>query len=439
MQMQALTLLFVVALVASLLVRFWLATRQIRHVATHRGHVPAAFAGAVSLPAHQKAADYTIAKLRLGLLSSAAGTAVLLGWTLLGGLDLLNALLLDHVRPLLPGAWGDMAYQLGLLAAFTVIGALIDLPFELYGTFRVEQRFGFNRTGWRLWLGDALKSALLGVVIGLPIAALILWLMGAAGPSWWLWAWGSWVGFNLLMLVLYPTVIAPLFNRFEPLKDEALKTRVQALMARCGFAAKGLFVMDGSRRSAHGNAYFTGLGAAKRVVFFDTLLSKLEPGEVEAVLAHELGHFKHRHVTKRIVLMFALSLAGFALLGWLSSQAWFYTGLGVAPAMAAPNDALALLLFLMVVPVFGFFIAPVMAGLSRRDEFQADAYACAQSDGRDLARALLKLHEDNASTLTPDPLYARYYYSHPPATERLAALPTVSHADGAPAGMAHAT
>jgi len=267
-----------------------------------------------------------------------------------------------------------------------------------------------------------LKSTLIGVLIGLPIAALILWLMHAAGSLWWLWAWGVWMLFNLAMLVLYPTVIAPLFNKFEPLADEPLKARVQALMARCGFSAKGLFVMDGSRRSAHANAYFTGFGAAKRVVFFDTLLAKLTPGEVEAVLAHELGHFKHRHVIKRIVAMFALSLLAFALLGWLSHQSWFYIGLGVGPNLAAPNDALALLLFLLSVPVFAGFVSPLFAQVSRRHEFQADAYACAQASGADLAAALLKLHEDNAATLTPDPLYVRFYYSHPPASERLAAL-----------------
>lgn len=437
MQIHVLTLAFALALLASLATKFWLATRQVRHVMAHRGTVPAPFAHAVPLAAHQKAADYTVARLRLGMLASAAGTAVLLGWTLLGGLDLLNGALLEHLHPWLPAGWRDLGYQVALLAAFVAIGSLLDLPFELVGTFRIEQRFGFNRTTWRLWISDALKSTLVGVVIGLPIAALILWLMGAAGPRWWLWAWGAWAAFNLLLLVLFPTVIAPLFNRFEPLADEALRERVQALMARCGFAAKGLFVMDGSRRSAHGNAYFTGLGAAKRVVFYDTLLAKLEPGEVEAVLAHELGHFKHRHVRNRIVLMFALSLAGFALLGWLSQQAWFYLALGVQPALGTPNDAVALLLFLAVTPVFGYFMGPVLAGLSRRDEFQADAYACSQANGDDLARALLKLHEDNASTLTPDPLYARFHYSHPPAVERLAALPTGRAAVGAGGAVAH--
>ena len=410
--------LFVVALLASLLVKFWLATRQMRHVARHRGAVPAAFASTVSLAAHQKAADYTIAKGRLGLLTTAFGAAVLLGWTLLGGLDALNSAVHAAVFP----RFGGLAYQLALLAAFSVISGLLELPFDLYATFRLEQRFGFNRMTWRLWLADAAKGLLVGIVVGLPIAALILWIMGATGPLWWLWAWGAWMGFNLLALVLYPTVIAPLFNKFEPLADASLQSRVQALMARCGFQAKGLFVMDGSRRSAHANAYFTGMGAAKRVVFFDTLLAKLTGGEVEAVLAHELGHFKHRHVVKRIVLMFALSLAGFALLGWLSTKVWFYNGLGAGVALDAPNDALALLLFLLVVPVFSFFVSPLMSQLSRRHEFEADAYACAQASGNDLAAALLKLHEDNAATLTPDPLYVRFWYSHPPASERIAAL-----------------
>jgi STE24 endopeptidase len=414
-----LSIVFALALVASMSIKFWLATRQMRHVAAHREQVPAPFAQRISLQAHQRAADYTLAKGRFGLLSMAFGAAVLLGWTLLGGLDLLNVTLRDAVQPQL----GDMAYQLALIAAFALIGGVLELPLELYSTFRIEQQFGFNRMTWKLYVIDLVKGVAVGVLIGLPIAALVLWLMNAAGALWWLWAWGAWMVFNLAILVLYPTVIAPLFNKFEPLADETLKARVQSLMARCGFKAKGLFVMDGSRRSAHGNAYFTGLGAAKRVVFFDTLLAKLSPGEVEAVLAHELGHFKHRHVTKRIAMMFGLSLLGFALLGWLTREAWFYAGLGVQPNLAAPNDALALLLFMLALPVFGFFVSPLFAQLSRRHEFEADAYACAQASGADLAAALLKLHEDNASTLTPDPLYVRFYYSHPPASERLAALP----------------
>ena len=422
MHPSTLTLVFAAALLASLGVKFWLATRQMRHVATHRNAVPPAFAATITLAAHQRAADYTLAKGRFGLLTMAFGAAVLLGWTLLGGIDTLNAALRDTLQP----RWGDMAYQLALFVCFALIGGLLDLPFELYSTFRIEQQFGFNRMTWKLYVADMLKGVFVGALIGLPIAALMLWIMGAAGGLWWLWAWGAWMGFNLLVLVLYPTVIAPLFNKFEPLADESLKARVQALMARCGFAAKGLFVMDGSKRSAHANAYFTGFGASKRVVFFDTLLNKLSPGEVEAVLAHELGHFKHKHVIKRIASMFAISLAGFALLGWLSTQVWFYAGLGVKPSVGAPNDAVALLLFLLVTPVFGYFVSPLFAQLSRRHEFEADAYACQQASGGDLASALLKLHEDNASTLTPDPVYVRFYYSHPPASERLAALAQAS-------------
>ena len=420
----AFTLAFVAALVLGLLLKFWLASRQIRHVARHRAQVPDAFASRITQAAHQKAADYTLTKARFGLLQMALGAAVLLGWTVLGGLNTLNHWLLEALG-------GGMVQQLALLAVFALIGGLIDLPATLYQTFGIEQRFGFNQLTLRLWLTDLLKSSAVGALIGLPIAALILWLMGAAGSLWWLWAWGLWMGFNLLLMVVYPTVIAPLFNKFEPLEDESLKARVTALMQRCGFAAKGLFVMDGSRRSAHANAYFTGFGAAKRVVFYDTLLRQLNANEVEAVLAHELGHFKHRHILKRMAGLFALSLAGFALLGWLSTQIWFYTGLGVNPNLSAlvpgvpatPNDALALLLFLLATPVFTVFLAPLFAQLSRRDEFQADAYAMAQANGADLASALLKLYQDNASTLTPDPVYVKFYYSHPPASERLARMP----------------
>ncbi len=415
-----LALLFAAALVISLLIRFWLATRQMRHVAAHSDAVPAAFADRITLDAHRLAARYTVAKGRFGLWTMAFSAAVLVGWTLLGGLGVLNETIREAVQP----AYGDMAYQLTLLAAFVVIGSVLDVPFDLYSTFRIEQAFGFNRTTWKLYVVDALKGVVLGALIGLPLTAGILWIMGSAGPLWWLWAWGAWMGFNLLALVLYPTVIAPLFNTFKPLADASLEARVRALMAKCGFSAKGFFVMDGSKRSAHANAYFTGFGAAKRVVFFDTLLDKLLPGEVEAVLAHELGHFKHRHVLKRIASMFALSLVGFAVLGWLSHRIWFYAAFGVQPSMTVANDAVALLLFMLIVPVFSFFLSPLFAGLSRRHEFQADAYACTQANGRDLSSALLKLYKDNASTLTPDPLYARFYYSHPPAAERLAAMQT---------------
>lgn len=416
-----LSVAFAVALALSLLLKFWLLSRQIRHVAAHRGQVPAAFAGSVTLSAHQRAADYTVARARFGLLALAFNGAALLGWTLLGGLDALNGWVLQASRAL-PQGWQDMGYQLGLVAAFLLIAGLLDLPWELWSIFRIEQAFGFNRMTLALYIADMFKGLLVGTVLGLPILALILWLMGAMGPLWWLWAWVAWMGFQLLVMVIYPSVIAPLFNKFEPLADAALKERVERLMARCGFAAKGLFVMDGSRRSAHANAYFSGFGPAKRVVFFDTLLTKLSGAELEAVLAHELGHFKHRHIAKRIALAFVMSLAGLALLGWLAQQPAFYLALGVQPNMDAPNDALALLLFLLAVPVFGFFVTPLASHFSRRDEFQADAYASAQASGADLSSALLKLHEDNAGTLTPDPVYARFYYSHPPAAERLAAL-----------------
>ena len=411
-----LTFGFALALLAGLLLRFWLASRQIRHVARHRGELPADFANTVSLSAHQKAADYTIANTRLGLLELALGAGVLLGWTLLGGISTLNSFLLSAL------GGGGMVQQLAVLASFAVISALLDLPLGLYQTFSVEQAYGFNKTTPKLWLLDFVKSSLLGALIGLPIAALILWLMGAAGAQWWIWAWGTWVGFNLLLLWALPTFIAPLFNKFTALEDGTIKTQVTALMARCGFAAKGLFVMDGSKRSAHGNAYFTGFGSAKRVVFYDTLLAKLSPDEIAAVLAHELGHFKHRHLSRRMLLLFGTSLLAFAMLGWLANQSWFYAGLGVAPNLGAPNDALALLLFMISAPLLSFFIAPVFSAMSRRDEFEADAYAVAHTSGQDLATALLKLYEDNAATLTPDPVYVRFYYSHPPASERLARL-----------------
>lgn len=406
------TAAFALTLVASVLLKLWLSTRQIRHVVQHRHAVPAAFAEQISLEVHQKAADYTVAQGRLGVLELAFGTAVLLGWTLLGGLSLLDQLLLQWLTP---GVW----QQVALLAAFVVIGSVLDLPFTLYRTFVLEQRFGFNKTTPALWLQDLLKSTLVGALLGLPLAALVLWMMGATGSYWWLWTWAVWMGFNLLMMLVYPTWIAPLFNQFKPLDDATLKDRVSALMARCGFTSKGFYVMDGSRRSAHANAYFTGFGASKRVVFYDTLLAQLSPAEVDAVLAHELGHFKHKHIAKRMVSLFGLSLLGFALLGWLSQQVWFYTGLGVAPSMTGANDALALLLFMMVLPLPGAFVGPLFSQLSRKHEFEADAYAMAQTSGADLSSALLKLYKDNASTLTPDPVYVKFYYSHPPATERL--------------------
>ncbi len=411
----AFTCAFAAALALGLLAKFWLASRQVRHVAQHRSAVPPDFAQTISLAAHQKAADYTIAKTRFGLLEMSWGAAVLLGWTLLGGLGALNNALLAAIGP---GMW----QQLALLGAFAAINSAVELPFTLWRIFRLEQGFGFNKMTWRLWLADTAKGTLIGALVGLPLAALILWLMASTGAYWWFWAWGAWTAFNLLLMLIYPSFIAPLFNKFQPLEDLTLRDRVNALMRRCGFSAKGLFVMDGSRRSAHANAYFTGFGASKRVVFFDTLLRQLSADEVEAVLAHELGHFKHRHIVKRMVSMFALSLAGFALLGWMSQQIWFYVGLGVQPNMTSSNDAMALLLFLLAAPVFGFFVAPLSALLSRNHEFEADAYAIAQTSGAALSNALLKLYQDNASTLTPDPVFVKFYYSHPPASERIARM-----------------
>ncbi len=411
------SVVFALGLSASLLLKFWLATRQISHVARHRDTVPAPFANQVSMADHQRAADYTIAKGRFGLIELGWGGAVALGWTLLGGLSWLNHTLL--------GVMGHgLGQQVTLLVVFVVINGLLDLPFTLYQTFVVEQQFGFNKTSPTLWLQDFAKSTVLSALIGLPFATLVLWMMGATGSWWWLWVWSVWMAFNLLALLIYPTWIAPLFNQFKPLEDPALKDRVSALMARCGFTSKGFYVMDGSKRSAHANAYFTGFGASKRVVFYDTLLAQLNPDEVDAVLAHELGHFKHRHVLKRITTLFAMSLLSLMVLGWVSQQAWFFTGLGVAPNLNGANDALALLLFMLVLPLAGTFVGPLMAQVSRKHEFEADAYASQQTSGTALASALLKLFQDNASTLTPDPLYVKFYYSHPPASERLGRMTT---------------
>lgn len=416
------SMVFATALCTMLLFKLALASRQIRHVAQHRDVVPPEFAHSVPLTTHQRAADYTIAKARLDMLSGAWGAAVLVGWTLLGGADLLNVTLQETLLP----NWGWMGYQLALLASFFALSSVLEAPIGLYQTFWLEQHFGFNRITWRLLLADTLKGAAVAVVLGLPLAALVLWLMAATGSMWWLWTWAAWVAFGVLMMLIYPLFIAPLFNRFEPLKDELVQSRVNALMARCGFSSQGLFVMDGSKHSAHGNAYFTGLGAAKRVVFFDTLLHKLTPAEIEAVLAHELGHFKHRHALKRMLVMFALSFATLAGVAWLAAQSWFYQGLGVEPSLSTPNHALALLLLMLSLPVVSYFVAPLWAQWSRKDEFEADAYACAQTNAADLGSALLKLCEDNASTLTPDPLFAMFYYSHPPARERMAAMGTTS-------------
>lgn len=410
-----LTWLLAVALLAHVLLKLWLNARQVRHVAAHRAAVPNAYAENLSLADHQKAADYTLAKARLAQWDIVLDALVLMGWTLLGGLDALNQWLLSVMAP-------GLGQQLVLLVTFMLIGGLIGLPLSLVQTFGVEQRFGFNHITPALWLADLAKGLVLGAVLGLPLLTLVLWLMDAGGPLWWLWTWAVLVLWQLFIMAIAPNVIMPLFNKFTPLEDESLKARVQALMQRAGFQAKGFFVMDGSRRSAHSNAFFTGFGASKRVVFFDTLLKQLSPAEMEAVLAHELGHFKRKHIVKMMAVSFAVSLLGLAVLGWLAQQAWFYTGLGVVPNMVGSNSALALVLFMLVVPVFSFFLAPLSSWRSRVQEFEADAYAASQTPAADLASALLKLYQDNASTLTPDPWFVKFYYSHPPASERLARM-----------------
>lgn len=412
MYSHAFSILFVSFLVITLTVRFWLGSRHIRHILAFRSAVPPQFAEKIPLAAHQKAADYTIAKTKLGMVMLLVSTAVLVGFTLLGGLQLLSVTILK-----LTGA--GMTYQIALLVGFGFISGTIDLPFEYYKQFVLEEKFGFNKMTLGLFITDMVKGILLGAAIGLPLIWVILTLMDKSGDLWWLYAWLVWSGFQLLMLVLYPTVIAPLFNKFTPLTDDSLRARIENLMQRVGFASKGLFVMDGSKRSAHGNAYFSGFGGAKRIVFFDTLLSRLAPEEIEAVLAHELGHFKLKHIVKRIVVMFAMSLAFLALLGYLKTQAWFFTGLGVNPMLGASNDAMALILFMLTLPVFTFLFSPLMSISSRKHEFEADAFAAKYTKAQDLVSALVKLYEDNASTLTPDPIHSAFYDSHPPATTRI--------------------
>jgi STE24 endopeptidase len=419
----AFSVLFVIFFMLTLVLRYWLASRHVRHVMRHREQVPAEFADRIPLEAHRKAADYTVAKTRFGLIHALYSGLVLIGFTLLGGLQALSTALLHAVGP-------GMTHQIGLVVAFALVSGALDLPFTYYFQFVIEQRFGFNKMTIKLWVLDALKGGLVGAVIGLPLLWVVLALMERTGPLWWLYAWAVWSGFQLLMMVIYPTLIAPLFNKFTPLADATLKDRIEGLMARVGFASKGLFVMDGSKRSSHGNAYFSGFGANKRIVFFDTLLERLAPSEIEAVLAHELGHFKLKHIVKRIVVMFALSLVFLALLGWLKNQVWFFTGLGVLPLLGQNNDAMALLLFMMVLPVFTFPFAPLTSITSRKHEFEADAFAASHSDARDLVSALVKMYEDNASTLTPDPLHSAFYDSHPPASVRIRQLRLAGAATG---------
>ncbi|MFL9925500.1 M48 family metallopeptidase [Herbaspirillum lusitanum] len=430
------SVLFVGFLALSVLVRFWLASRHIRHVLQHRSAVPPEFAEKIPLAAHQKAADYTVARTKFSLITLVVNCAVLIGFTLLGGLQWLSGTILQWT------GGPDMWYQIGLIVAFAMISGLIDLPFDYYRQFRLESYFGFNKMTRKLFFSDAIKQSLVGAVIGLPLLWVILMLMEKSGAFWWFYAWLVFSGFQLLMLVLYPSVIAPLFNKFTALEDDSLRSRIENLMKRVGFASKGLFVMDGSKRSAHGNAYFSGFGSGKRIVFFDTLLARLAPHEIEAVLAHELGHFKLKHIVKRVSVMFAVSLGFLALLGYLKGQVWFYTGLGVNPLLFGSNNAMALILFMLALPIFTFLLGPLSSLTSRKHEFEADAFAAQHTNAQDLVSALVKLYEDNASTLTPDPLHSAFYDSHPPATLRIGRLTAAYGNTGnvgnvAAAGSAH--
>lgn len=404
--------LFLILVVMTTLTRVWLGIRHMRHIAAHREAVPAAFSASIDLTAHQKAADYSIAKTRLGLSESVTQALLLLLFTLGGLLEWLDQAYMQTFieAPILRGAL--------VIVSVLLLSSLVEIPFDYFKTFTVDAHFGFNKMSRRMFFVDMLKHALLAVLLGTPILFAALWLMAGAGDYWWFYLWLVWSVFNLLMLAVYPTLIAPLFNKFTPLQDIDLRDRIESLLGKCGFKSQGLFVMDGSSRSSHGNAYFTGFGANKRVVFFDTLLERLGGDEIEAVLAHELGHFKHHHVIKRIVMMFCISFAGLALLGWLKEQAWFYSGLGVSQA----SDHMALLLFMLVSPVFLFLLRPVMASYSRKNEFEADHYAATHADAKHLVAALVKLYRDNASTLTPDPLHSAFYDSHPPASLRIAKL-----------------
>ncbi len=411
--MPILSTLFLFALMLGLTLQLWLLRRHGRHVRAHRDQVPDAFAASIPLEAHQKAADYTLARIPLAGLDQVLGAGLLLVWTFGGGLNWLER----HWAEL---GMSPLTTGVGLILSFFLVVGLLDLPFRVWRTFRIEARFGFNRTTASRFLVDLLLEALLALLLGTPLAWILLWLMASTGPWWWLGAWGVWMGFTLIMTWTYPSLIAPLFNRFKPLEDTALEHRLEQLLARCGFSSNGVFVMDGSRRSSHGNAYFTGLGNNKRIVFFDTLMERLSADELEAVLAHELGHFRCHHVRKRMITLALSSLAGMALLGWLSRHDWFYHSLGVTQV----TDAAALLLFLLASPVFLQFFQPLLSLLMRHQEYEADDYACSQSAPEALSQALVKLYRDNASTLTPDPLYSAFHDSHPPAPLRIAHIST---------------
>lgn len=408
------TQIFIAVIAVSLVIRVWLGLRHIRHIQDNRQQVPAAFRESISLEAHQRAADYTTAKVKLRLSETVMEAAILLALTLGGILQSLDQLWQQWLPDyeIIRGAL--------VICSAMLISSAATLPFDYIQTFNIDERFGFNKMSRGMFFGDLIKHTIVGLLLGAPILFAALWLMQSAGEWWWLYLWLVWSAFNLFMLAVYPIWIAPLFNKFTPMQDQSLKARIEALLQKCGFASQGLFVMDGSTRSGHGNAYFTGFGKNKRVVFFDTLLEKLNADEIEAVLAHELGHFKHQHVVKRIAMMFGLSLIGLALLGFLVKQNWFYNGLGIAEA----SNHMALLLFVIVSPVFMFILRPLLAAYSRINEFEADHYASQQSRPQYLIDALVKLYRDNASTLTPDPLHSAFYDSHPPASLRIAKLQT---------------
>lgn len=411
------SLLFVCLLLFTTIIQIWLARRHLGNIHAHRAEVPSNFRNQIDLTAHQKAADYTSAKTRLAMLNAPFNSALLLFLTLGGGVQwITNFWLTIFPNSVIQGIW--------VILTVVLISSLLEIPFSIYRTFVIEARYDFNKMTLAMFLVDSAKSLLLGIIFGLPLLFGVLWLMERMGTNWWLYVWGVWISFSLLLLFIYPSFIAPLFNKFVPLQDETLKTRIQALLKKCGFAAQGLFVMDGSKRSSHGNAYFTGFGKTKRVVFFDTLLERLTPTEIEAVLAHELGHFKRHHVLKRIVLTFTLSLCSLWLLAQLMKEQWFYAGLGVT----TPSTALALLLFFMILPVFSFLLHPLMSYYSRKHEFEADAYAAQQTNPHDLVSALVNMYQDNAATLTPDPLYSAFYDSHPPALMRINHLQTLQGA-----------
>ena len=402
---------FIVALIANLSVQWWLCSRHLAHIARHRSAVPDHFADAIALADHQKAADYTSTKTRVGHFDALIHAGLLLVWTLGGGLDWLD-------QSWRASGWPSLVIGVGFLTSAFLAFMVLDLPMSLYQTFVIEERFGFNKTTLTTFFTDLVKQLILTLGLLVPLVFAVLWLMETAGSLWWIYVWVLWMGFSLFLIWLYPVAIAPLFNKFTPLDDGALRERIGSLLERNGLNMTGIFVMDGSRRSGHGNAYFTGFGANKRIVFFDTLLDGLEAVEIEAVLAHEVGHFRRKHIVKQIVFRATLTLAGLAVLGWLVQAPWFYAGLGISE----PSTAAALLLFLLVVPLFTFFMSPVMSALSRKHEFEADAFAAEQADADALVTALVKLYKENASTLTPDPLYSAFHDSHPPAPVRIAHL-----------------